>query len=272
MNVCTLTIYPVKSLGGIEVKTARVTDRGLEYDRRWMLVDEQNRFISQRELPQMALLRPELTPAGLIINYMVDNSRLLVPYKPQTAEFIPVTIWDDSVIAQKVSPLADAWFSKILGRACTLVYMPDDCRRLVDPGYADNKITSLSDAYPSLMISQATFDDLSKRVGMPIQANRFRPNIVFSGGHPFIEDEMARFTINGIRFYGVKLCARCPIPGIDQQTGVSGKEPLKTLATYRRRANNIYVGQNLVHDGEGIISVGDEIKVVAMKPAAKFDR
>jgi len=271
MTISELNIYPVKSLGGIAVQSARVTDRGLKHDRRWMLVDAENRFISQREYPQMALLKPEIAANGLIINYILDNSHIAIPFKPQTTEFIQVTIWDDVVIAQRVSPMVDKWFSNILARPCKLVYMPDDSRRVVDPDYASEKINSFSDGYPFLLLGQATIDDLSLRVGQQIPMNRFRPNIVLTGGHSYIEDEMAEFTIGGIHFYGVKICARCPIPAIDQQTGISGKEPLKTLATYRRKKNNIYVGQNLVHSGEGMISVGDKIEIIEMKPAHVFD-
>lgn len=267
-----LFIYPIKSLGGIAVRYARVTDRGLEHDRRWMLIDVNNRFISQREAPQMALLRPSLTASGLSVTYLPNDATLLIPYRPASTEFTEVTVWDDTCRAQYVSADADAWFSQILEMPCRLVYMPDDTRRTVDPNYADgNKITSFSDAYPFLIIGEASLDDLSKRVGQTIPINRFRPNLVFSGGDAYAEDELAHFTISEIHFYGVKLCARCPIPGIDQETALIGKEPLKTMAAYRRNANKVWLGQNLIHSGDGVLHVGDAIQVLETKPVAVFD-
>jgi uncharacterized protein YcbX len=272
LKVSQLFIYPIKSMAGIALKAAKITDRGLEYDRRWMLIDQNNRFISQREYPQMALLQPALTPGGLSITHLPTGAQILVPYLPASAEFIAVTVWDDTCTGQYVNDEAAAWFSDILGAPCRLVYMPDDSHRMVEPEYTDgNKLTSFSDAYPFLAISQASLDDVSLRSGETIPADRFRPNIVFTGGQPFMEDEMAHFTINNINFYGAKLCARCPIPGINQQTAQRVKEPLKALNTYRRMRNKVWMGQNLVHEGEGGINVGDAIEVLEVKEAAVFD-
>ncbi|QKJ30877.1 MOSC N-terminal beta barrel domain-containing protein [Mucilaginibacter mali] len=267
-----LFIYPIKSLGGISLTSAKVTDRGLEHDRRWMLVDQNNRFISQRELPQMALCKPALLPDSLQVTYQPTGETLLIPYQPQTNEFAGVTVWDDTCRGQFVNTGADAWFSRILGIDCRLVYMPDDSLRPVDPKYADaDKITSFSDAYPFLIIGQASMDDLSNRTSEVIPINRFRPNLVFTGGDAFLEDEMAHFVINNIHFYGVKLCARCPIPGINQETALRVKEPLKALNGYRRKNNKVWMGQNLVHEGLGVLTVGDVIEVLEVKEAAVFD-
>lgn len=268
-----LYVYPIKSLGGISLTNAQVTDRGLQHDRRWMLVDQNNRFISQRELPQMALCKPALTPAGLQVTYQPTGNTLLIPYQPQTNEFADVTVWDDTCRGQFVSAVADKWFTAVLGVDCRLVYMPYDSLRPVDPKYAAaDKLTSFSDAYPFLIIGQASMDDLSQRSGETIPVDRFRPNLVFTGGNAYAEDEMTHFVINGIHFYGVKLCARCPIPGIDQETAQRVKEPLKALNGYRRKNNKVWMGQNLVHDGLGVLHVGDVIEVLATQGAAVFDQ
>jgi uncharacterized protein YcbX len=268
-----LYIYPVKSLAGIAVRSAKVTDRGLEHDRRWMLVDANNRFISQREAPKMALLHPSITADGIHITDTVNLQQYLIPFKPISNQLTTATVWDDTCTAQYVSPDADAWFTKAIGIDCRLVYMPDESLRGVDPDYApDDKVTSFADAYPFLLISQASMDDLSERTGEAISVNRFRPNLVFTGGTPYIEDEMARFRIDDIDFYGVKICARCPIPGIDQETALRVKEPLKTLNSYRRLRNKVWLGQNLIHTGAGTISVGDTITILEMKDAAVFDQ
>lgn len=267
-----LYIYPIKSMGGISLTNAQVTDRGLQYDRRWMLVDANNRFISQREFVQIALLKPALTDAGLLVIYQPSGEEILIPFQPQTNEYADVTVWDDTCSGQFVSTAADEWFSRVLGVNCRLVYMPDNSLRPVDPQYATaDKITSFSDAYPFLIIGEASMADLSDRAGEEIPVNRFRPNLVFSGGDAYIEDKMTHFIINGIHFYGVKLCARCPIPGINQETAQRVKEPLKALNSYRRKNNKVWMGQNLIHEGSGVLTLGDMIEVVATKEAAAFD-
>ena len=267
LTVTELYIYPIKSLGGIAVNSASLTDRGFENDRRWMLVDTNNQFLSQREVNAMALLKVQLTEQGLLVkNSSVTGAELLVPFQPATDETFTVTVWSSHCRAQRVSDAADAWFSKQLGMACKLVYMPDSTHRYVDSRYAHSKeITSFSDAYPLLLISQASLDELNSRLPAPISMNRFRPNIVFNGGTPFLEDSMKHFEINGITLFGVKPCSRCVITTIDQQTGEKSKEPLKTLSSYRLKYNKTYFGQNVVYEGKGVISIGDVITIREQK-------
>jgi uncharacterized protein YcbX len=272
LQISDLFIYPIKSLGGIAVNEAVVTDRGFAYDRRWMLIDSHNRFLSQRQIPKMALLKVAFTATGLSITYAPVNTNIEIPFESQTSQFAEVSVWDDVCTGQYVSQEADEWFSNILNIPCRLVFMPDETLRQVDRKYAaEGMITSFADAFPMLLISQASLDDLSRRVGWPVSMNRFRPNIVYTGGNPYAEDELAHFTIGNIDFYGVKLCARCPIPGIDQDTAISGKEPIKTLSAYRRRQNKIYFGQNLIHSGTGVLKLGDTLQVLEVKDAGEFD-
>jgi len=263
LTVSELYIYPVKSLGGIALNAATLTDRGFEYDRRWMLVDDNNNFISQREVAAMALLKVSLNEQGLLIRHTgKPDTSFLIPFEPANIEPTMVTVWGDRCRAQLVSTEANDWFSEQLGMSCKLVYMPDNTQRRVDGRYAHNKeITSFSDGYPLMLIGQASLDDLNSRLQSPLPMNRFRPNIVFTGGDPFLEDSMKQFEINGVRFFGVKLCARCVITTIDQQTTEKAKEPLKTLSTYRSKNNKIYFGQNLLFHGSGTISIGDAITI-----------
>lgn len=271
LQVSQLYIYPVKSLGGIAVNNARITDRGFEYDRRWMLVDPDNLFISQREVPQLALMKVLIADNGIRVNYTGKNACFTIPFQPVTNEFAHVTIWDDVCVGQFVSSEADQWFSSMLDMPCRLVYMPDETARITDRQYdTRNTITSFSDAYPFLIIGQASLDDLNSLLNEPLPMNRFRPNIVFTGGAPFQEDEMHTFTIGNIRFYGIKLCARCVVTTIDQLTAGKGKEPLKTLARYRSMNNKILFGQNLVHEGEGEIAVGDKLEVLKLNQEDRF--
>jgi len=266
LRISQLFIYPIKSLGGIELSSAKVTDRGLEHDRRWMLIDEHNRFLSQREYAQMALLKVNIGANGLQVWHKHNPGDFIdIPFKPGSNKTGEFTIWDDTVNGQFVSDIADAWFSRMLNVPCRLVYMPDDTKREVNPKYAKGKITSFSDAYPFMMVGQSSLDDLNSRLADQLPVNRFRPNMVFTGGEPFEEDTMGHIRVNNIDFYGVKLCARCPIPTIDQDTITKSNEPTKTLLTYRRRNNDVYFGQNFVHQGDGIINVGDEIEVLEVK-------
>jgi uncharacterized protein YcbX len=262
LQVSELYIYPIKSLGGIAVSSAEVTDKGFKYDRRWLLIDENNRFLSQRELPAMALLKVIIATNGLLITHSLTSHNILIPFAPQTNEHCTVAVWDDTCTAIYVSDTADKWFTEKLGVKCRLVYMPDDYKRQVDEKYApEGFVTSFSDAYPFLIIGQASLDDLNSRLTDKLPINRFRPNIVFTGGKPFEEDVIDHFIINNINFYGVKLSARCILTTIDQVTIAKTKEPLKTLAKYRRRGNDVFFGQNLIHTGSGFISVGDEISI-----------
>jgi uncharacterized protein YcbX len=265
LRISQLTIYPIKSMGGITVARARVTDRGLEHDRRWMLIDHNNIFLTQREFPAMALMKVELTPEGLLVRHPSQPVPLNIPFHTSTGastgtSIIEVCIWDDTCPARLVSREADDWFSSALNTHCRLVHMPDETARITDPRYAPGgSITSFADGYPFLLIGQASLDELNGRLDQPLPMDRFRPNIVFTGGSPYQEDALQTFSIHNIRFHGVKLCARCMITTIDQVTARQGKEPLRTLARYRARDHKILFGQNLVHQGTGELAVGDEL-------------
>jgi hypothetical protein len=269
LTISELNIYPIKSLGGISLTSAVVTDRGLKYDRRWMLVDEQNRFITQREFPQLALLKVQLEEDGLLVTHP-DKGDVHVPFEPALASQ-EVVIWNDTCTGVFVSKELDQWFSEASGLRCRLVHMPESTRRQVDLTYApEGFITSFADAYPFLLIGQASLDDLNSRMAESLPMNRFRPNIVFSGGTPYQEDLLKHIQVAGISFYGVKLCARCVLTTVNQQTAKKGKEPLKTLATYRSKNNKILFGQNLIHEGTGILTVGDNISVLATHQEERF--
>jgi uncharacterized protein len=271
LRVSQLYIYPIKSLGGIALDTATVTDRGFQYDRRWMLVDHNNLFISQREVHQLALLKLKITDTGIQVNHSVKNDAYTIPFEPTKNEFAEVSIWDDTCIGQFVSDEADKWFSDKLEFSCRLVYMPDNSHRTTDQRYtSEDSITSFSDAYPFLLIGQSSLDDLNSRLAEKLPMNRFRPNIVFTGGAPYEEDMMHTFAIRNVTFYGVKLCARCVMTTIDQETAVAGKEPLKTLARYRNKNQKIMFGQNLAHEGLGQINVGDQLEVLKRNFEERF--
>ena len=254
-------IYPIKSLGGISLQSSLVEERGLQYDRRWMLVDEQNKFITQRLHPKMALLKVEINNDLLTIKHKQNKlSPLTLLPLPYDDEEINVQIWNDNVTALKYSSDANDWFTEAIGFKCCLVYMPDSTKRKVNPKYANCKLVGFADGYPFLIIGKESLDDLNKRLEEPLPMNRFRTNFVFSGGNPFDEDNWKTIKIGNLVFHSTKPSARCVITTIDQNTGTKGKEPLKTLATFRQKDNKVMFGMNLFAEVPGKVNVGDEIK------------
>jgi uncharacterized protein YcbX len=269
LELSEIWVYPVKSLGGISMQEAQVTDRGLELDRRWLLVDDSGRFLSQREYPELALFRPEIVDEFLRITHRVNLESIDIELRPvflDANKKIEVTVWDDTIEAFEVSQKVTEWFTNILGFSVRMVYMPDESERKLDPNYAisGDEINSFSDAYPFLIIGQASLDDLNGRLEFKVPMNRFRPNFVFRNGEAFEEDAWRDFKIGNISFVGVKPCDRCVMTTVDQEKGVvSGKDPLKTLAKYRNFGNKVLFGQNVIGLGLGTVMVGDTVRVLS---------
>ncbi|MET7256393.1 MOSC domain-containing protein [Dyadobacter fermentans] len=257
-------VYPVKSLGGIRLTKALTEERGLRYDRRWMIIDEENVFITQRTHLKMALIDVALEEGGLKIYLRADPADfVLVPYQPATALPVTVQVWDDTAEALTVSDEADAWLTRQLDMKLRLVVMPDSTERKADPRYArHNENVSFADGFPYLVISQASLDDLNGRLAEPIEMRRFRPNFVISGTEPFAEDQWKHITIGDLRFEVVKPCARCVLTTINPETAEKGAEPLKTLASYRRNGNKILFGQNVTAQDFGELNIGDQVLVL----------
>ncbi|MBL7743769.1 MAG: MOSC domain-containing protein [Chitinophagaceae bacterium] len=256
-SVSEIWIYPVKSLGGIRVPSSRVLPKGLEYDRRWMLIGEQGHFMTQRASPEMALFKLSYHSTAFSIHYSGES--IILPFTSSGAS-LTAQVWDDKVVVNEVSRQHSEWFSERLGIKCKLVSFPESNARPVDMNYAvSNDQVSLADAYPLLIIGQSSLDDLNQRLRTPLPMNRFRPNIVFTGGEPFEEDGWGHFRIGQNRFAAVKPCSRCALTTVDQETGTKGTEPLTTLATYRKRDNKIFFGQNLIPLNCDILREGDEI-------------
>lgn len=261
LRVSELWMYPVKSLGGIAVPQAKVLAKGFEYDRRWMLIDERNQFITQRVLHQLALFKLSFHQHGFMLHHA--GHEMLLPLHEHTSEPITATIWDDAVEALEVSAAHSAWFSAQVGLSCKLVYFPEAHTRKVDATYALNSDeVSLADGYPILLVGQSSLDDLNSRLQTPVPMNRFRPNIVIEGGKAFDEDCWQRFTIGDAAFAGVKPCARCVLTTVNQETGEQGVEPLATLSKYRKTGNKVLFGQNVLPLTSGnTICIGDSVKV-----------
>ncbi len=277
LKLSEIYIYPIKSLGGIRLEKANITTRGLENDRRFMLVDASGRFLTQREHPELAIFQTEIEGELLKITNKKDGSfvKVSTQYSLIDSENHPINvqIWDDETNAVEASPEASEWFTKALSIPTRLVYMPEESQRKIEFNYAltGNEITSFSDGYPILIAGQSSLDDLNNRLDNPVNINRFRPNLVFKSGDPFEEDDWHEFNIGTVRFFGVKPCSRCIMTTINQETGEKkGKEPLLTLNKFRKAGNKILFGQNVIVSQLGTVSVGDNVTVLSRRKLAKF--
>lgn len=254
-----INIYPIKSLGGVRLRSAKVFEKGLEHDRRWMLIDEDNEFMTQRIHPKMALFKLSMSNDQFSITYGTDL--IILPFKhPIIAKPIKAKIWEDIVDVFELSQDYSAWFSDRLHMKCRLVSFPEENARSVDARYQVNhEQVSLADAYPFLMIGEQSLADLNSRLEESVPMNRFRPNFVFSGGQAFEEDHWKKISIGKNKFAVVKPCARCVLTTVNQNTGEKGLEPLLTLSQYRKKENKVLFGQNLIALNYFEVYEGDEI-------------
>ncbi len=259
-SVSAIYVYPVKACRGVRVTRARILRRGFEHDRRWMVVDDSGRFISQREQPALCRVSTSLHADG--IRLAVDgHGEQLLPYTLESGEERSVSVWSHSGVAV-VHGAASRWLSAALGQVCSLVYMPERHERQVNPERArPGDIVSFADGYPFLVISEASLSDLNARLATPLEMRRFRPNIVVSGVEPYAEDSWRELSIGAVSFRAVKRCDRCVVTTLDPDSGERGKEPLATLAKYRQSEGKVWFGMNLIHDGEGSLAVADPVVV-----------
>jgi uncharacterized protein len=263
-TVTEINIYPVKSLGGISVDSIESTSRGLQHDRRFMLIDAKHEFLTQREHPQMATIRTAIDGNELVLSSPFEDS-ITLPLQPRAMPTRTVKVWSSRVHAHTVSAEADTWLSDYLQLDARLVYMPDSTERRVSPEYArDGDVVSFADGYPVLIASEESLAELNKRImaagGNAVTMDRFRANIVVKGQKAFAEDTWRDFRIGSAVFRGVKPCTRCQITTTDQATGeVLGPEPLRTLATFRDLARGVRFGMNLLTTKLGALRVGDSV-------------
>jgi uncharacterized protein YcbX len=254
-----LLLYPIKSCAGIAVRSAVVNESGLSaldvHDREWMLVTADGQFLTQREHPRMALIRPLPDGATLRVHAPGMDELALPLAWDEAAARRTVQIWDDKVDAADCGDAAAAWFSAALATPCRLVRFHRDVVRPTSTKWTDGVAarTRFADGYPLLLIGQASLDDLNARLvaagrhALPM--DRFRPNLVVDGLDACEEDFLATLTVGGVEIRPVKPCARCPIPSIDQATGVPGPDPLDILQTYRanpRMEGAVCLGMNCI--------------------------
>ena len=266
-SIAGLNVYPVKSCGGVPLARARVGVRGLQVDtarrpvgdREWMIVDSAGRFVTQREVPRLALIRVGVED-GVLRLTLPGASPLDVPLAESTGATREVVVWSSTVRAHDAGELAAAWLAATLGHDLRLVRFDPAQERRCNPEYAGDSgaHTQFADGYPLLVIGQPSLDDLNGRLAVggekPLQMNRFRPNIVLSGLDAYDEDHLDTIAMAGVVLRLVKPCTRCVTTTTDQATAVRGVEPLQTLGTYRyhEALAGVAFGMNaIVVAGEG---------------------
>ncbi|KAL5578463.1 hypothetical protein UlMin_020162 [Ulmus minor] len=288
-KISSIFIYPIKSCRGISVSQAPLTPTGFRWDRQWLVVNYKGRAYTQRVEPKLALVEVEL-PKDAFLEGWEPNSTSYLEVKAPGMDVLKislstpqqvsdgVSVWEWSGSALDEGDEASKWFTNYLGKPSRLVRFntASEARR-VDPKYADGHTVMFADEYPYMILSQGSLEALNKFLKEPIPINRFRPNILVDGCEPFSEDLWTEIKINRFNFQGVKLCSRCKVPTINQETGIPGSEPNETLMKIRsdkvirptqKQQGKIYFGLNLVckdsfGEGKGnIIAVGNPIFVL----------
>jgi hypothetical protein len=263
-TLASIHIYPLKSCAPLALDSAHVEARGLEHDRRWMVVDERGKFLTGRQHPRLTLIRAD--PDGNALHLRAPNMPDLRLAVPEHAPRDDVEVWGSHVDAPIAAAAANAWIGAYLGIPSRFAHMDDACRRAVDPDHSrPGDIVSFADGYPLLLISQAALDLLNSKLALPVPMLRFRPSIVVDGVAAHAEDHWQRVRIGGIEFDVVKPCIRCVFTTVDFERGEfdpSG-EPLRTLLTYRRTPKGVSFGQNLIPRSIGTLKIGDAVEVLA---------
>lgn len=274
MRLVEIHVYPVKGARGVALEKSDVLAGGLRHDRRFMVVDDEGNFLTQRTEPTLALVETALAPGALVLAapgitpVTIDLAALaaLAARAPSTPRR-RVRVWDDEVDAIEAPAEASELFARHLGRAVTLVFMPDDVVRPVEAphGRAGDRV-GFADAYPVLIATRASLADLNARLTAAgehaVPMSRFRPNLVVEGGEAYGEDRHGRVRVGALTFRTPKRCARCVVTTVDQLTAEVGKEPLRTLASYRSEGNKVYFAQNAIPEAEGAIAVGDAVSYI----------
>jgi len=278
LSVSELTIYPIKSARGVSLDSIKLNALGPECDRRWMVIDSNNTFVTQRKFPKMCMIATELIDGEL---YMAADGvgRCKVPAGSSNADSSKTytsSVWGTDVEGKDCGDQAAQLVSELLGKDCRVIYMPDDYTRLVDTQFASQQEqVGFADGFPLLLTTQASLDDFNAKLsadteskvnsepGLKIGMDRFRPNIVITGNLAWAEDQWQRISIGGVELSLVKPCSRCIMPSIDPATSIKQMEVNQALLKHRRRDRKTYFGQNALSASLGKISLGDTVEILS---------
>lgn len=271
-TIQSLHIYPIKGLKGIQLNKALLMPQGLDMDRRWMLVDDQGVFLSQRTQPELSQFQVEINKDQLLIKYR--DTKFQFSKNDKISGLLRVRVFEDAMNAEEVSREASEWFSNQLDAPVKLVKHGENTSRIKNfkkyieerklaaktrSTIGDQTVVSFADGYPYLIIGTASLDLLNQKLSEPLAMDRFRPNMVVKTSIPHEEDYWNKITVGDQELFVVKSCARCQVTTVDQQTGKKGKEPLASLSQYRKENNKIYFGSNAISLTSGWIRSGDSL-------------
>ena len=262
-----LYIYPIKSLGAVSLSKAVVECEGLRGDRRFMLVDAQGKFITQRTRPELTRFVLSESVHGFLVKDTATELEKELVWEPALGEWVSVEIWEDQVKAREVLESWSEWFSNALSQEVKLVRICEEEPRVMKTKYHTElaTTTSFADSLPLLLVSSGSYQSLQDHLDESVDYVRFRPNLIVSTENPFVEDSWAEIKIGEVSLFGAKPCARCPLVNVDPQTGESDKKTLKALASFRTFNHKVYFGQQFVPISLGEISVGMEVRIVRSK-------
>ena len=270
--LASIHVYPVKGCRAIDLDQAAVEPWGLAGDRRWLIVDDDCQFLTQRKHPALARVVITAGPGADLTIKADGRPPLDVPAPDDTADLLKITVWRSTILAAAAGPDADDWFTRYLGQPVRLAYLDDPTRRAVDPDFGrDGDMVSFADGYPLLLTNASSRDQLNQWLTaaghQAVPMNRFRPNVVVDGYPPWAEDDWTRrrIRIGAVSFRVAKPCARCVVTTTDQTTGERGGQPLKMLAARRRFGHNLLFGQNLIPDSPGRIRIGDPTEIILFR-------
>jgi uncharacterized protein len=263
VTLSNLTYYPIKACRGFDVPESKVELMGLAEDRRMMVVTPEGEFLTQREHAKLALITPTLKNGSVTLSAPNFDSIHFTIQKSGTPT--RVNIWKSKgVSAIDQGNESAQWLSDWLGASVRLVHVDEKFKRKLNPEYAvsDDDRTGFADGYPILIISEASLQDLNSKLDTALPMNRFRPNIVVKNCEPFAEDTWKRIRIGNVEMALVKPCPRCEVTTIDKETLERDKEPLKTLAAYRKQKGGAMFGMNVIPLNEGNIKIGMSVDLL----------
>ncbi|TRX53135.1 MOSC domain-containing protein [Thalassomonas sp. M1454] len=268
-HISALSIYPIKSTSGIQLSTSMVKERGLEFDRSFVITDLQGKFITGRTKAKLVLVNLQRIANGYLVTAPKMDD-LVINFADFSKQHHSVQVWNDSILAQHCSVNIDEWFSKYLNTQCQLHYFGNEAQRYIS-GFEQQ--VSFADGYPILLISQASLDDLNSKSTSHTEMAQFRPNIVIQDCSAFAEDNWSKIKIGEVEFILPKHCSRCIFTTVDAHNGKrhANKEPLATLEKYRLADDGeIYFGQNLIPLNHGKIQIGDKVEVLESNNSISF--
>lgn len=271
LEIAHLYIYPIKSLGALALQEAQVEKQGLAGDRRYMLVDSNGKFITQRTKPELTRFQLKAKEAGFVVLDTITGHEKSLMNNVALGELISVQIWDDQLMARKVEDGWSAWFSELLQEIVFLVRLTEESPRIIPEKFQTTlvKESSFADALPILLCSEASYEALENQMGKEVDRLRFRPNIIVKGSKAFEEDTWKQISLGSVLLSGAKPCARCQLITVNPQTGQISKEVMAKLAELRTFGNKVYFGQQFVPEHLGKLRLGDQI-TVQVRQYAKY--